>query len=325
MKLKYLAAIAESATRVSLPSIADLQTKPGVERLCRDLAKLVQVWGRQIHAVRQAELVTATQKSDRTIVTLLDPAVEDSFRSLMQRNYGSDVTVIGEERANDFKPEDISGLVAILDPIDGTTNFYREGLTYCISMCMLWNGMPYLGIIYMPAMRWGIATTFLSGGKNLMPRSFPKNIAGKGRERESVKVSEFIVGIELSSDNFEPQFALFGEVQREIKIACQRRAKLRNRGTSALNGLTAGLGAIDLYYQIQGKAHDLLPPACIAHMAGASVLHAGGDFFPISAERLQAGIAGNSATAGMDIVIGYEPYASRVAQKIADFKAKNGI
>jgi hypothetical protein len=175
-------------------------------------------------------------------------------------------------------------------------------------------------------MKWGVASTCFSGGKNLMPGSFPKNISGLGRGRENVQVGEFIVGTELSSDHFESQWKLFGELSRELKITCQRRAKLRNRGTSAYNGLTAALGGIDLYYQVNGMTHDLLPPACMGFFAGAAVRCSQGDFFPITAERLAAGMpagkGGHSAAAGaMDIVIGYEPHASAAARKIAGFIA----
>jgi myo-inositol-1(or 4)-monophosphatase len=109
-----------------------------------------------IDAVRQAgekalELfgtsVKTWHKSDGTPVTEVDIQVDQILRRLLRRSrpdYGwhseeSDISV------------DVHGRYWLVDPIDGTAAFLGRNDSWCISLALIENGRPTVGIIYAPA------------------------------------------------------------------------------------------------------------------------------------------------------------------------------
>ncbi len=306
MQHKALASIRESVKKVTLPPLEQWRSKQGAEAVCRKLARLAVRWGNRVCDVRRTGLVRGNVKADQSIVTDFDKTIEASFRQLLARHYGPAITVVAEEEQNIFRAQDIRSLVAIMDPIDGTSNFYRDGSNFAVSLCIIDNGVPFLVIIYNPAIGQGVATTVFSAGKNLMPH-WLDNI----QERPDFWKSgqQFIVGTELRNKDMVFELELLSKVIQTLVHATGGKVKLRTRGTSALNALSVSTGGIDLYYQPAGMGHDLIPPACAAFFAGLEVRTCDGQsFFPLTAEKIQAGLRDD-----LGIVIGSEPFAAIVA------------
>lgn len=59
-----------------------------------------------------------------------------------------DHVVFGEESETDFPPED--GYVWIIDPIDGTVNFFHGMHWWCCSVAVRHNGKTIAGAVFMP-------------------------------------------------------------------------------------------------------------------------------------------------------------------------------
>ncbi len=84
-------------------------------------------------------------KSDNTIVTEADFAIEKYLRSKIKETY-PEHTIIGEEYDNDPGNE----YAWILDPIDGSAPYFWNIPTWCTSIGITKNLQPYMGFVYVP-------------------------------------------------------------------------------------------------------------------------------------------------------------------------------
>ena len=89
-----------------------------------------------------------TTKGDRDFASNLDYLIERDLRSFLQERT-PDIGFLGEEEGEFGSGE----MQWALDPIDGTVNFVR-GIPMCgISLGLIHNGQPTLGIIDLPFLR----------------------------------------------------------------------------------------------------------------------------------------------------------------------------
>ena len=88
-----------------------------------------------------------TVKGAFDYVTEVDKEVQDFIRNALQEKY-PEIQFLGEEKNND--EIDFSGLVWVLDPVDGTTNLIHDYRRSSISLALMENGQTVLGIVYQP-------------------------------------------------------------------------------------------------------------------------------------------------------------------------------
>ncbi len=90
--------------------------------------------------------ITATKKSDGTLVTEADKWADGQLRSLIISAF-PDHGVLTEETIHIFPNQDFCW---IIDPIDGTTNFAHGLPIWGISLGLLYQGTPVFGFVYFP-------------------------------------------------------------------------------------------------------------------------------------------------------------------------------
>ncbi len=88
-----------------------------------------------------------TVKGASDYVTEVDKAVQNFIQKALQEKY-PEIQFLGEEKNND--EIDLSGLVWVLDPVDGTTNLIHDYKRSSISLALMENGQTVLGIVYQP-------------------------------------------------------------------------------------------------------------------------------------------------------------------------------
>jgi myo-inositol-1(or 4)-monophosphatase len=105
--------------------------------------------------LKAAELLKASFENTLTItykshiadlVTNMDKAIEKFFIEKIQEMF-PDHRVIGEEGYGD-DINDKEGIIWIIDPIDGTTNFIHQQSNFAISIGIYENGKGKIGLIY---------------------------------------------------------------------------------------------------------------------------------------------------------------------------------
>jgi myo-inositol-1(or 4)-monophosphatase len=88
--------------------------------------------------------VEVRRKGPQDYVTATDEEAEFEIRKRISSMFPSDA-IVGEEMGGT-----ISGATWFVDPIDGTTNFIREGTHYAISIGFALDGRPCIGVVYDP-------------------------------------------------------------------------------------------------------------------------------------------------------------------------------
>lgn len=87
-----------------------------------------------------------TDKSD--IVTEADYQSDEIITAILESSF-PEHTVLTEETWPD-QVEELNEFTWVVDPLDGTGNFTHGNPNYCVSIALLKNGTPFVGVVYQP-------------------------------------------------------------------------------------------------------------------------------------------------------------------------------
>jgi histidinol phosphatase-like enzyme (inositol monophosphatase family) len=211
--------------------------------------RLAEAAGAEIRP-RFRKIIPAERKADITPVTEADRAAERAIRAILAVERPLD-GVIGEEYG---ETEGSSGLVWVIDPIDGTKAFMSGRATFATLIALLQAGRPVLGVIDQPVMgdRWiGVAgrPTLFNGA---VARTRPR-----GRLEEAV-FSTTDPGLFPGDD---------ARVYAQVSAACGTRTY---GGDGYAYGLLAS-GWIDVVLESGLKRHDYAALGPVIEGAGGVV------------------------------------------------------
>ena len=102
--------------------------------------------GAQILRQSRAHIGALIAKGDRDFATRVDLRIEAAIKRSLARA-APDVAFLGEEYGGQAGSDSLRW---VLDPIDGTVNFARESPLCAISLSLLRDGQPELGIVDAP-------------------------------------------------------------------------------------------------------------------------------------------------------------------------------
>lgn len=111
-------------------------------------------WIRQAGAMARDRMhdAVASRKSDHSLVTDADRAVQDFLMDDIARRFPQDA-VISEETQTDPRRHAAVATAErcwVIDPIDGTRNYVRRLPLFSVSVALLTRGSPVLGWVYNP-------------------------------------------------------------------------------------------------------------------------------------------------------------------------------
>lgn len=199
------------------------------------------------------ELKIESKGGNSNFVTTADMAVEEFMRKELPLLI-SGSQMVGEE--GDMADENAEYLW-VVDPIDGTANFIRHFNLSAISVGLLHNGEPVLGVIYNPftdEMYYG------EKGKGAFLNGTPMKVS----ERDYAH-SAFCTAFSLYNKKYaEPCFRILERVYPEID-------DMRRLGTASLELANLAAGKCELYFEIRIFSWDVTA-------ALALLLEAGGVF-----------------------------------------------
>ena len=165
---------------------------------------------------------------------------------------------LGEEDGQDVFTEKMTkGYCFVLDPIDGTSNFIYSYRPSVISIALLKDGKPYMGVVYNP-----FDDMVLSA------------IAGEGAymNGERVMSSDGPLSDSLAVFGTAPYYAELTEKTFEIaKALLPLCVDLRRSGTAAWDMCCVALGRCGLYFEMRVQLWDYAAAALIATEAGCAV------------------------------------------------------
>ncbi|TCU24535.1 myo-inositol-1(or 4)-monophosphatase [Rhizobium azibense] len=198
---------------------------------------------------RRETLVIETKRDPQDVVSIADREVENLIRGRFNEAYPDD-GVLGEEYGLEAGT---SGYTWVVDPIDGTSPFVNGMPNWCISIALLHEGVPVVGVICAPchdelyAAALGLGATLNGKTLRLDPtRTIRNSVTGIGANNYVTPafVGKMVESLLTAGGNF-----------------------IRN-GSGALMLAYVAAGRLVGYYEPYMHAWDCLAGYCLVKEAG---------------------------------------------------------
>jgi myo-inositol-1(or 4)-monophosphatase len=224
--------------------------------------------GAQIARAGRHHVAGIVPKGDRDFATAIDLEVEAVIRAQLER-LSPAIGFLGEEEPG-ARLEPV-GRQWVLDPIDGTVNYAHDSPLCAISLALLEDGRPLLGIVDLPLL--GERYTALAGAGASYNGA---RIALAPVERLAdaiVGVADFAVGALAEQEN-----PIHFELVRRLARSSLR---VRAHGSAALDLAWLARGRLGASIMLSNLPWDVSAGVLIAREAGAEVYdHDGSPYGP---------------------------------------------
>jgi myo-inositol-1(or 4)-monophosphatase len=222
-----------------------------------DVLQIVEVIARQAGAVLlegYGNVRHIQQKGVIDLVTEFDMRSEDVIISSIQQKF-PDHAILAEESGHN---ETISEYQWVIDPLDGTTNFAHGIPVFSVSIALLRNNSPVVGVVYDP-IRNEMFSAELGQGATLNRHSI--HVSSATDLGQAVISTGFPYDVRTNPQNNFVQFAQF-----------QLRAQaVRHLASAALDCAWTATGRLDGYWEFGVKPWDVGAGALIVREAGGRV------------------------------------------------------
>jgi myo-inositol-1(or 4)-monophosphatase len=201
-------------------------------------------------------------KSARDVVTEVDHLSESLILDAIRAEYPGDAILAeesGEHRAARRPEETLGrGRTWVIDPLDGTINYANGIPVFCVSIALVLDGRPVVGVVHDPSR--GETYSAVAGGQARLDGR-PVLVADKDR------LSDFVVSLALSGRAVATRARA---VRKAIRVS-------RSMGSAALSLAYVANGRFDAFIQQGGlSAWDVAAAGLIAERGGAVVTDMGG-------------------------------------------------
>jgi myo-inositol-1(or 4)-monophosphatase len=226
---------------------------------------------------RYERLEQIDNKSARDVVTEADHLSEAMIVEAIQARFPDDAILAeesGEHRAVAGEaPTSGRGRVWIVDPLDGTVNYANGIPVFCVSIGLVIDGVPAVGVILDPTRGDEFAAT----------DDGPATLNGRPvRTSDKDKLSDFVISMALNGRSATSRAR---NVRRRIRIS-------RSMGSAALALAYVANGRFDAFIQQGGlSAWDVAAAGLIAERGGAHVTAMdGGPWFDLGRQPRSIGV-----------------------------------
>jgi len=215
---------------------------------------------------------TITMKGDIDLVTEADIASETAIVASLNEN-APGIEIMAEE-SYDGQADTRKGKLWVIDPLDGTTNFAHGVPIFAVSIGLLENGQPMLGIIYCP-MQDELFCASLGGGAWLNGR--PIKVTGTEFLLQSLVATGFPYDIHKH----------LSRIVSHIKTVLPKVRDIRRCGAAAVDLAYVSCGRLDAFWELDLKPWDTAAGCLLVKEAGGRVSDfSGRNFSPFKTEIL---------------------------------------
>lgn len=198
---------------------------------------------------RHRDTLAVETKGLQDLVSETDRACEDEIVSALSRMFPGDA-FLGEERGLQNSGGDATW---VIDPIDGTANFLRGIPLWCVSLGLVFQSAPVIGIIYNPE------TDELYAAKRGSGATLNR---AKIKVSTVTKLSEARMGIGFSYRRPVAPHA------RAISALLEAHCEYSRFGSGALGMAFTADGRMDGYWEAHINVWDVAAGLCIVKEAG---------------------------------------------------------
>ncbi len=216
-------------------------------------------------------------KSARDVVTEVDHLSEALILDGIRAAFPGDALLAEETGEHDAAAGQTAssgiGRVWVVDPLDGTINYANGIPIFCVSIALVVDGTPVVGVIRDPARSESFGAT-IDGPATLNGRE----VRASTKER----LSDFVISMSLAGRNVAGRAK---DIRKAIRVP-------RSMGSAALALVYVANGRFDAFVQQGGlSTWDIAAAGLIAERAGATVTNLdGGPWFAIAALTRSIGI-----------------------------------
>jgi len=228
-----------------------------------DILQIAEAIARQAGAVLMegyGNVRHIQQKGVIDLVTEFDKRSEEVIISSIQQKF-PDHAILAEESGHN---KTISEYQWVIDPLDGTTNFAHGIPVFSVSIGLLRNNSPVVGVAYDP-LRNEMFSAELGQGATL--NNYPIHVSSQADLGQAVISTGFPYDLRTNPRNNFAQF-----VQFQLRTQA-----VRHLGSAALDCAWTAMGRLDGYWEFGIKPWDIGAGALIVREAGGRVTSVDGD------------------------------------------------
>lgn len=215
-----------------------------------------------INLIKETKAIAADRGSAQDIkvkgladfVTKVDLGVQEFLKPRLRELY-PDVQFMSEEKDN--SDVDFTGKVWVLDPIDGTTNLIHDYKMSAVSLALVDNGVPVLGIVYNP---FSEEVFYAKKGMGAFLNGDKINVSGADTLLKSlISVGTSPYRKDLADENFN--------LIKRFFVAAE---DIRRCGSAAMDLCYLACGRTDGFFEKNLKPWDYAAGIVILREAGGS-------------------------------------------------------
>lgn len=218
----------------------------------------------------RVDVGSVVPKGDRDYATQVDLQIEETIRKALEEA-APGVAFLGEEEG---KRDATAAAMWVLDPIDGTVNFANGSPLCAISLALVEDGQPTLGIIDLPLLSERYVAT-RGMGASLNGRRISV-LEPAGLHDSIVGFADFAVGPAAKVEN-----PVHRELMERLVPRCLR---VRVHGSECLDLAWLAAGRLDVSVMLSSLPWDVTAGVLIAQEAGAEAFDHGGEAWTPLAE-----------------------------------------
>ncbi|KAH9832143.1 Inositol monophosphatase [Teratosphaeria destructans] len=251
--------------------------------------------GDMIASATPAPAGSGIKKNSADLVTETDQAVERMVSTALRERF-PDFDFMGEET---YQPGDrlTDHPTFIVDPIDGTTNFFHRHPYLCVSLGLAVRQKPVVGVVYNPFTKQ-LYTGVRGQGSFLTDatRGYERARLPLREQPEAMKdLSHCLVAVEWGSEregnDYEVKTGLFKRLCASKEAGGAMVHGIRSLGSAELNLCAVAEGSIDVYWESGCWAWDVCAGWVILEEAGGRMLGCHpGDWEPRVDQRRYMGV-----------------------------------
>ena len=223
--------------------------------------------------------VAAREKGPADLVTDADLASQRAIEQLLTSRFPQ-FAFLGEESTAEEQAEarNSGKPLWIVDPLDGTANFVHRLPSFSVSIALVDNGQPIVGVIYDP-----LIDTLYSATADGIASKNGKPIQASG----CTEISQAMVCC-----SFRPGVKRNDREVNQFLNVLELSQSLRRLGSAALNLCYLAEGCLDSYWANSVKTWDVAAGYLIAKQAGVHFVSVDGTPFDVWNPRFVASASG---------------------------------
>ncbi|TKA67658.1 hypothetical protein B0A55_08145 [Friedmanniomyces simplex] len=229
--------------------------------------------GAMILTAKPVAAGSGTKKNSADLVSETDQAVERMVSASLKEKYpGFDF--MGEET---YQPTDTltDTPTFIVDPIDGTTNFFHAHPYLCVSLGLAVNQKPVVGVIYNPFTR--TLYTGIKGQGAYLTDPWHERVRLPLREPEAMRdLSTCVVAVEWGAEREGNDYEVKVNTFRQLCLKKEHGGAMvhgiRSLGSAELNLCSVAAGTMDVYWESGCYAWDVCAGWVILEEAGGRMV-----------------------------------------------------